>query len=66
MTDHPSAAPNSKVTQATSISWLTRFRYRHRYLIGYLFILPWFLSFLWFDVIPFILNLYLSFTNYSV
>jgi multiple sugar transport system permease protein len=42
------------------------FRYRHRYLIGYIFIIPWFLSFLWFDVIPFFLNFYLSLTNYSV
>ena len=32
---------------------LSRFRYRHRYLVGYLFILPWFISFIWFDVIPF-------------
>lgn len=52
--------------QTGQIGRLTRFRYRHRYLIGYLFILPWFLSFLWFDVVPFFLNLYLSFTNYSV
>lgn len=39
---------------------------RHRYVIGYLLIFPWFLSFLWFDVVPFTLNVYLGFTNYSV
>lgn len=37
-----------------------------RALLGYLFVLPFFVSFIWFDVIPFLLNLYLSLTDYSV
>lgn len=45
---------------------LSTFAYRRRFLFGYLFILPWLVSFIWFDVIPFFLNLYLSLTNYSV
>lgn len=43
-----------------------RFSYRKRYWVGYLFILPWFISVIWFDVIPFLTGLYLSFTDYSV
>lgn len=37
-----------------------------RYWVGYLFILPWLISLLWFDIIPFAVNLILSLTNYSV
>ena len=41
----------------------------HRYRgwwVGYAFILPWILSALWFDLIPFVTNLLLSLTDYSV
>lgn len=34
--------------------------------VGYAFILPWIVSALWFDLIPFVTNLFLSLTNYSV
>jgi multiple sugar transport system permease protein len=34
--------------------------------VGWLFILPWVIGFMIFDVLPFFLNLYLSFTNYTV
>ncbi len=41
--------------------------HRHRGLwVGYAFILPWIVSALWFDLIPFVTNLYLSLTDYSV
>lgn len=43
-----------------------RFTYRKRYWIGYIFILPWFISVIWFDLIPFLTGVYLSFTDYSV
>ena len=66
MPDLSRAVAATTADHSPRVTWLTRFRYRHRYVVGYLFILPWFLSFLWFDVIPFILNLYLSATNYSV
>ncbi|HEY64041.1 MAG TPA: sugar ABC transporter permease [Caldilineae bacterium] len=45
---------------------LSRWRNRHRHWVGWLFILPWVIGFLWFDVLPFFLNLYLSFTDFSV
>lgn len=41
-------------------------KFNRRYWIGYLFIAPWLVSLLWFDIIPFIANLYLSLTDYSV
>jgi multiple sugar transport system permease protein len=41
-------------------------RWKSRYWIGWLFILPWFIGFLWFDVLPLFLNIYLSFTDFSV
>jgi multiple sugar transport system permease protein len=41
-------------------------RWRNRRWIGWLFILPWFIGFLWFDVLPLFLNTYLSFTDFSV
>ena len=47
-------------------SRLPRSRTRNRHWIGWLFILPWFISFLWFDVTPFILNMLLSFTDFTV
>jgi multiple sugar transport system permease protein len=39
---------------------------KRRYWIGYLFILPWLISVIWFDLIPFIANLYLGSTDYKV
>jgi len=39
---------------------------RRAWILGYLFILPWLISLVLFDVIPFITNLYLSLTDYSV
>lgn len=45
---------------------LSDFWFRHRNWIGFLFIGPWFLSFLLFDLMPFAANLYLSFTDYSI
>jgi multiple sugar transport system permease protein len=41
-------------------------RWKSRHWIGWLFILPWFIGFLWFDVLPLFLNTYLSFTDFSV
>ena len=41
-------------------------RWKSRHWIGWLFILPWFVGFLWFDVLPLFLNVYLSFTDFSV
>ena len=40
--------------------------FRNRSLIGFVFIAPWFAGLLIFDVIPFIYNLYLSFTDYQI
>ncbi len=40
--------------------------FRHRSWIGFLFILPWFAGFIIFDLMPFIYNLYLSFTDYQI
>ena len=47
-------------------SSIARFFYLRRSWVGLLFILPWLISVVWFDVIPFFVNLYLSFTDYSV
>lgn len=41
-------------------------RAKRRYLIGYLFIAPWLIALVWFDLIPFVVSLSLSFTDYSV
>ncbi|MBV7333801.1 sugar ABC transporter permease [Chloroflexi bacterium TSY] len=61
------AQPTTAIKQKTNeISFWARFAYRRRHWIGFLFIAPWLLSVLWFDVIPFFVNLYLSFTDYSV
>jgi multiple sugar transport system permease protein len=63
----PSSRPRATTdSRATFVARLSRISYRHRHWIGLLFILPWFISFVWFDVIPFVLNLYLSMTTYSV
>ena len=40
--------------------------FRNRSLIGFVFILPWFVGFIIFDAGPFIYNLYLSFTDYQI
>ena len=40
--------------------------WKSRHWVGWLFILPWFVGFIWFDVAPFILNLLLSFTDFTV
>ena len=40
--------------------------FRNRALIGYAFIFPWFAGFIIFDALPFIYNLYLSFTDYQI
>ncbi len=45
---------------------LSHFVRRHRNWVGFVFVLPWFISFLWFDALPFILNLYFSFTDFSI
>ncbi len=50
-------------------NWQTRLRewwFRHRSLIGFVFIAPWFAGLIIFDVMPFIYNLYLSFTDYQI
>lgn len=45
---------------------LSEFLFKHRTWIGLLFILPWFLGFIIFDLMPFFYNLYLSFTGYQI
>jgi multiple sugar transport system permease protein len=45
---------------------LSRWRYRNRRLVGWLFILPWVLGFLIFDVFALVLNFLLSFTDFTV
>jgi len=55
-----------QVSESRATTRLSLWRNRHRHWIGWLFILPWFIGFLWFDALPFILNLYLSFTDFSV
>ena len=57
------------VQQESLAPWrarLSRFWFRHRNWIGFLFIGPWFLSFVLFDLMPFVANLYLSMTDYSI
>ncbi len=61
------AAYNSvRVSESRVLARLSRWRNRHRHWIGWLFILPWFIGFLWFDALPLLLNLYLSFTDFTV
>ncbi len=45
---------------------LSEFWFKNRGLIGLLFILPWFIGFVIFDLMPFVYNLYLSFTDYQI
>ncbi len=46
---------------------LQAYLHRHRRKwVGFAFILPWIIAALWFDLIPFMVNLLLSFTDYSV
>ncbi len=52
--------------QTTRVVWLARLLSKPQKWIGFVFILPWFISFLWFDLLPFLLNVYLSFTDFSV
>jgi multiple sugar transport system permease protein len=47
-------------------SRLSRWRHRHRYLEGWLFISPWLLSFIVLDVSALLLNFVLSATNFTV
>jgi len=59
--------PSSQRAHRTEI--FARFlssRAKRRYWIGYLFIAPWMIGLVWFDLIPFVVSLYLSFTDYSV
>lgn len=49
------------------LSSMTEFLHRHRVRwVGYAFILPWIISALWFDLVPFVTNLFLALTDYSV
>lgn len=57
------SAQNSEIAPRASVAYHPRNRQRW---IGWLFILPWFISMLWFDAIPFGMNLYLGLTDYSV
>jgi multiple sugar transport system permease protein len=52
--------------ESREVSRLSRWRNKHRHWIGWLFILPWFIGFIWFDLAPFVLNLLLSFTDFTV
>lgn len=60
-----SSAAGMPTQQSWQFRW-RRFSYRKRYWIGYVFILPWLISVLWFDLLPFLTGLYLSFTDYKV
>jgi multiple sugar transport system permease protein len=55
---------SARLGESRASVWLSRWRNRHW--IGWIFILPWFVGFLWFDVLPLFLNTYLSFTDFSV
>ncbi len=48
------------------IKSISGFWFKRRSWVGYLFILPWFISMLWFDALPFFANLYLGMTDYAV
>ncbi|MEZ4662483.1 MAG: sugar ABC transporter permease, partial [Caldilineaceae bacterium] len=56
--------PNSS-TRLGSRPSMTKLQ-RREALLGYLFIVPWLLGFLFFVLGPFVASLYLSFTTYSV
>ena len=45
---------------------LSRWRFRNRRWVGWLFILPWVIGFLIFDVLALLLNFYFSMTNFTV
>lgn len=45
---------------------LSEFWFKHRTWIGLLFILPWFIGFIIFDLMPLLYNVYLSFTDYQI
>ena len=53
-------------SRASLLARLSKFLRRHRSWIGFVFIFPWLVSVLWFDAFPFLLNVYFSFTDYSV
>jgi len=55
-------AMEGRATQARPSRW----RFRNRRWIGWLFILPWVIGFLIFDVFALLLNFYLSFTDFTV
>lgn len=55
---------SAQIKESRAAARLSRWKSRHW--IGWLFILPWFIGFLWFDVLPLFLNTYLSFTDFSV
>lgn len=57
------SAQKSEIAPRASVAYHAHKRQRW---IGLLFILPWFISMLWFDAIPFGMNLYLGLTDYSV
>jgi multiple sugar transport system permease protein len=59
-------AESSKEGWARILAQLSAWRYRHRHWVGLLFILPWFIGFLWFDVFALVTNIYLSFTDFTV
>lgn len=47
-------------------SRLSELAYRYRHWVGFVFIGPWLVSLVIFDIMPFFANLYLSFTDYSI
>ncbi|MCY3573835.1 MAG: sugar ABC transporter permease [Chloroflexi bacterium] len=60
---------NAAITRPGADHWRARFQnwwFQHRSWIGFLFILPWFAGFIIFDLMPFVYNLYLSFTDYQI
>ncbi|MCY4020001.1 MAG: sugar ABC transporter permease [Chloroflexi bacterium] len=62
------ASLKAKHTQS-DVTWKTRLQewwFRNRALIGFAFIFPWFAGFIIFDLLPFVYNLYLSFTDYQI
>lgn len=58
------AQGSAQMKESRAAARLSRWKSRHW--IGWLFILPWFIGFLWFDVLPLLLNTYLSFTDFTV
>ena len=62
------ASLKSKTAQPET-TWKLRLQewwFRNRALIGFVFIFPWFAGFIIFDAMPFVYNLYLSFTDYQI